>query len=148
MKRKYNLSKFVKAMEKEGYTALFHGLSLRKAYSKTEVVKSALKEIEQPYNLRGNKVVDSLVEKGFFVEPGHDEQKFDELKYNVGKISISNIRMLVSNDCNYACRYCQIEENMEQEQRKHNMSIETARKALDLFEKNSCLLYTSPSPRD
>ena len=137
MARKYNLSRFVRTLDKEGYTALFDGLTLRKAYGQAGVVRAALKDIQQPYALGINKTVDSLIEKGFFVELGDDELRFNEIRDNVGKISISNLRLLVSNDCNYACKYCQIEQNIEPEQQQYNMSIEVAQKALELFERNT-----------
>ncbi len=137
MARKYNLSRFVRTLNKEGYSALFNGLCLRKAYGKTGVVRSALKEIEQPYTLGINKTVDRLIEKGFFVEPDDDQLRFNEIRDNVGRISISNLRLLVSNDCNYACKYCQIEQNIGPEQQQYNMSIEVAAKALELFESNT-----------
>ncbi len=137
MTRKYNLSRFVRKLDKEGYTALFNGLSLRKAYGKTGVVRSALKEIEQPYTLRTNEIADSLIERGFFVELGDDELRFNEIRHNVGRINISNLKLLVSNDCNYACKYCQIEQNIGPEQKQYNMSIEVAKKALELFERNT-----------
>lgn len=137
MDNKYKISDFVKRLDRGGFTALFNGLTLKKVYGKTEIIASALNEIKQPYNLGKNKIADSLIESGFFVENGKDEQLFSDLKNKVGRINISNIVMLVSNDCNYACTYCQIEENMEQEQKKFNMSADVAKKALDLFEKNS-----------
>ena len=125
MARKYNLSRFVRTLGQNGYTALFNGLSLRKAYGKTQVVRYAMKEIELPYTLKTSEITDSLIERGFFVEPGDDELRFDETRRNVGSINISNLRLLVSNDCNYACKYCQVEQNMEPEQKQYNMSIES-----------------------
>lgn len=137
MNKRYSVSKYVKRLDRKGYTALFNGLTLKKAYGKTEVIDSAIKEMQQPYNIGKNQITDILIKNGFFVELEQDEIIFNSLKKEVGRINISNIVMLVSNDCDYACKYCQIEENMKQEQMKHNMSIEVAKKVLDLFESNS-----------
>lgn len=137
MSEKYSLSSYIKRFDKRGYTALFNGLTVKKVFGKTEVIDSALREIEKTYALGKNETVDKLIENGFFIRSGVDKEIFDDLKDKVGSIKISNIVMLVSNDCNYACTYCQIEENMEQEQRRYNMSVAIAEKALDLFEKNS-----------
>ena len=138
MPRNYKVSKYIKRFDKDGYTALFNGLSLKKAYGRSDVIDSLIKEIKKPYVLGKSKLADDLIENEFFIRPDWDSRRFNELKNTVGKIKISNVVLLVSNDCNYACKYCQIEENIEESQKKFNMPIEVAKKALDLFEKN-CL---------
>ncbi len=134
---KYDLSRYAKRLDRNGYVALFNGLSLKKAFGKKEEVDSALARVRTPYVLGESSTIDSLIDNGFLVEDGEDKRRFDELKFRVGKINISNIVMLVSNDCNYACKYCQIEENMGGGQQKYDMTIGVAKKALDLFERNS-----------
>jgi uncharacterized protein len=137
MNQKFSLSKYVKRFDGGSYTSLFHGLTLKKAYGRTEAIDKALKEIEESDALQNNGVIRTLIENGFVVEDGKDETRFSDIKGQLGKSNVSNIVMLVSNNCNYACKYCQIEENMEHEQKIFNMSIDDAKKALDLFEKNS-----------
>jgi len=53
-----------------------------------------------------------------------------------GNVSISQMVLLVSTRCNYNCAYCQIEKNM-MDDNMVNMSYDIARKALDLFLRNS-----------
>lgn len=137
MGKTYQLSRFVRKLEKEGYTALFNGLTLKKAYLGTSLFQDVCQCIEKPYRPGENNVVDRLIHAGFLVTADADQVLFDEIRAAVGKINISNVRLLVSNDCNFRCSYCQIEENMETEQQKYNMTIDVAKKAMDLFEKNS-----------
>ena len=68
-----------------------------------------------------DKIVDNLIKNGFFIQQGEDEKKFNELKSQVGKFNISNIVMIVDNRCNFKCKYCQIEENMNAEQSGHSL---------------------------
>lgn len=137
MLREYSPSKYLKRFDRKGYTCLFNGLTMKKVYVPKKIIDSIFRTIKKPYVLGKNKNIDMLIEKGFFITPGEDTRLFGKLQKSTGVIRISNIVMLVSNDCNYACAYCQIEENMNQEQKKFNMSIEVAKKALDIFEKSS-----------
>lgn len=137
MTKKYSLSTFVKQFDKGMYTALFNGLTLKKMYAKTQVIEPFLKSIQHSVNVEQKNIFNPLIENGFLVEPRLEKDTFNRIKNSVGKINISNVRLLVSNDCNFACAYCQIEENMEIEQKKFHMPIKTAEKALGLFEKNS-----------
>jgi len=137
MDETYRLSRFVRKLEKNGYTALFNGLTLKKAYLSSELFRSALQEIAQPYRIGRNAVADRLIHAGFLVTADADRALFDKIRASVGKIDISNVRLLISNGCNFRCSYCQIEENMAVEQQQYNMTIDVAQKAMDLFEKNS-----------
>lgn len=126
MNEKYHLSDYAKRFDKNGNTALFNGLNLKKAYGKTEIINRAITSLDN-----------SLIKNNFLVKPGQDEARIRELRSQIGSINISNIVMIVDNRCNYACSYCQIEENMDSKQKSYAMSKETAKKALDLFEKNT-----------
>lgn len=137
MSKKYQVSSYAKRFDRDGQSALFHGLSMRKAYGEKEVINDALKKIKKPYTRKQNQSIDFLIDAGFFVQPREDEQRFSELKKQVGKIGIKNIVMIVDNRCNNACTYCQIEQNMNEEQGSQAMPIDVAKKALDLYERNS-----------
>ncbi len=136
MNTKYQLSDYVKKISNGDYTAFFNGLTMKKVYGKKAVMEAVIKGIQEPYTKGADRNIDLLIANDFFIEPGFDQDRFNEIKSGVGKINISNIVMIVDNRCNYRCLYCQIEENMEDEQKKHKMSIETAKNALDLYEKN------------
>jgi uncharacterized protein len=135
--KEYRISKYVERLNRGGFTALFNGLTLKKAYGKDSVIDSALKAIEEPYAVKKNQITDPLIENGFFVESGHEEIGYNNLRNKVGGINISNIVMIVDNRCNYNCKYCQIEKNMDSEQNNYCMPIPIAEKALNLFEMNS-----------
>lgn len=137
MFKKYIPSKYNKRFNKGAFSSLFNGLTLKKIYARGKTINSVFKILKKPYVLGKNKIVDEFINNGFFVKPGDDKKLFGKIRKTTGAIGISNIVMLVSNDCNYACSYCQIEENMNSEQKKFNMSLETAKRALDIFERNS-----------
>lgn len=137
MIKKYKLSKYVKRFDRAGYTCFFNGLTMKKTYALKSFVDSILKSRNACFIKGSNKNIDKLIKEHFLVAPGEDKKLFGSIKKTTGKIRVSNIVMLVSNDCNYACSYCQIEENMQDRQKKFNMTLDTAKKALDLFEKNS-----------
>lgn len=134
---RYQLSAYTRRFDKGGHSALFNGLTLRKAYGKRAVMDGALETIAAPYDLGDDEVVDSLIRLGFIVSSGSEGAWFERLRNEVGRIDISNIVMIVDNRCNYSCTYCQIEENMNKEQKNHRMPIGVAERALTLFERNS-----------
>jgi len=134
-------SRFTHLFEKNNCTALFHSAKLNKVYTNTKLLNILLKKTQKPVEekiLKNNfppKLVDQLTEKSFLVEPGEDEKFIVEIRRKVGSFSIRNLVLLVSNDCNFDCSYCQIEKNMPKE-RKVSMDIDTAQKALQLFNRN------------
>lgn len=126
MTEQYSRSKYVRRFDRGEYSGLFHGLTMNKVYGKKESIDRAIEIKQQP-----------LIDSGIYVLPGQDGKRFDELRSQVGDIGIKNIIMIVDNRCNNACKYCQVEENMNAEQSSYAMSEEVAKKALDLYEANS-----------
>lgn len=136
------ISRDVYLFEKDGFTALYHALYMAKVYGDSalsevfhylEVPKKKKEVIKKfPKNL-----IETLIAENIIVDENNREKEFlDSIKKNIGKFAMKNIVLLVSNDCNFKCAYCQIEENMETD-RMINMPHGVAEKALDLFKKNS-----------
>ncbi|MBF0543338.1 MAG: radical SAM protein [Candidatus Riflebacteria bacterium] len=124
----YRLSEFVRRFDKGNYSALFNGLTLQKIYSEKNYLDSMIQSAQNSES--------PLRRHGFCTTPEQDNQRYQILKSGTGHIGIKNIVMLVDNRCNYRCDYCQIEENMNESQMSHSMTLDTAEKALDLFEAN------------
>lgn len=142
MDKQYLISKFVHRFTNENFVALWHSLRMEKVYG-----KKMLNDIYEYFctpRLLGEAVsvfpeaaVDELADRGFIVcDESCDLEVLAQLKQKVGLIDTRNLVLLVSNDCNFRCLYCQIEENMENKN-MINMSIEVAQKALDLLKRNS-----------
>ncbi|MFH1657590.1 MAG: radical SAM protein [bacterium] len=80
----------------------------------------------------------NVLEKRFIVDSATDEMeelKFLQKKY-LGHPRVSLMYLLLAEDCNLACRYCFIENNIAP-QNKHpsRMSMETAQQAIKFFAK-------------
>lgn len=133
--------------KKDGVAAVFHALLMTKVYGDSKLA-DLFNYLKSPRNKEdavkefGEPVVKELISKGIITDENDKEGRiFEGIKARVGKFNIKNIVMLVSNNCNFKCSYCQIEENMDR-RRMIDMSRETAKKALDLFKKN-----TSPAEK-
>jgi len=82
--------------------------------------------------------IGDLKSKGFLVE---DDENEDDMLLSIRKsieenVSIKNLRLLITENCNLGCDYCQIEKNLKST-RQINMSREIALKAVKLFKDNS-----------
>jgi uncharacterized protein len=133
----YHLSKFTRIYYQDAYCALFDGLTLKKIYAPSELIGSALSDPRQAYSRGANRIVDTLIDEGFLVDHTEERRRFEALKNKVGRLKISNMVMLVSNDCNYRCRYCQIEQNIAPENKHIRMPVDVAANALKYFKKNA-----------
>lgn len=140
---KFKISKYVHSFDNHNHGALLNSLTLKKCYGERKLIDK-IKNISEPQTkteLLGKlkkEHLDALIENEFLVSSGNDESKvLEKLRDKVGTFDIKNMVMLVSNNCNFRCSYCQIEENMNLNQQKHNMTKEIADKALELFKRSS-----------
>ena len=136
------MSKDVHVFKKDNNVALFHALNMSKVYGNDEL-SQLCDYLKEPKNKSqaeekfSSDLIKMLISKNVVVDEADSENELlDGIKERIGKFNIRNIVMLVSNNCNLRCSYCQIEENMEQEQ-MIDMSEEVAEKALNLLKKNS-----------
>lgn len=138
------IAKDVHLFEKDGFAALFNALYMTKVYGDSTLSKvfhylkssrnkdDAVKEFSKP-------LVELLISEHIIMnEEGQDDVLLKSIKGKIGKFQIKNMVLLVSNNCNFKCSYCQIEENMEKDRMVH-MSRQVADKALELFRRNSSL---------
>ncbi len=79
-------------------------------------------------------LLDVLLKNMIIIPEGVDDEA--ERQKHLSKIRppyIHNIYFLLTDDCNFACRYCFVREPMPDDQKSIYMSMETARKGLDLY---------------
>lgn len=132
---KLKISPFVKIFRKGNKIALFHTLLMKKAYGNIEL-EEYLKNIENG-KTRDISIKKQLLENGFLVEKSFSKENF----YNDFRIrlleqqpSIGLMYIIVTDSCNFRCKYCFIK---EAEEKKHleygHMSYETAREGVEFF---------------
>lgn len=140
---KLELSKYVKLFDNENFTCLFHSISMVKVYG-SKVLLDIYESLIEPVEYRiivekfPEKIIKQLIQNKFIVsnDSKNDDDELNNIKESVGKINVRNLVLLISNDCNFKCSYCQIEENMHEDSMV-NMSVKVADKALNLFKENS-----------
>ena len=136
------LSKHVHIFRKGGAVALMHALNMSKVYGSERLLRlydTCRQPVarEETTQFLPHELFEQFILKGFLVEADVDEEQLPEnLKQAVGRFNIKNLVLLVSNNCNFRCSYCQIEENMKPEH-MINMPGEVAGRAIDLFQRNS-----------
>lgn len=105
-------------------------LALINRYTMPLKVEDAIKDL-------GKSLYDHMIKGGYLVnETDNEEDIPDHMKKAVGRFNIRNLVLLVSNNCNFRCSYCQIEENMKREH-MINMPAEVAERAIHLLAHNS-----------
>jgi len=141
--KKLKISRFIHKFEKGNYAVLFRSLTLNKAYGKKDFINQLFNFFQSPISYGEaiqklpKDIIDNLVTNKIVVEDNLvDESNLHYFQGYAGKSTIRNIVMLVSNNCNFRCSYCQIEENMRTDH-MINMSESVADKALNVFKKNS-----------
>ncbi|MFA5147148.1 MAG: radical SAM protein [Candidatus Omnitrophota bacterium] len=142
-KKTIRLSEDVHLFERDGFAAFFHSLRMTKIYGDGKTLATLFRYLKTPRRRAdavkrfSKPLIEKLMSEGMAVEGmAAREASLKRIKKLVGKFDITNIVLLVSNNCNFRCSYCQIEENMAPEHMV-NMSREVAGKALDLFRRNS-----------
>ncbi|MFH0714713.1 MAG: radical SAM protein [Candidatus Diapherotrites archaeon] len=126
------LNPFVSVLRRNENVALFHHLTLQTVYlSKTEFEEM----IAGTLPLEETR---ALISKNFLVSNTFDENKyFEQFKKSVEtNPTIRVAYLLLTNQCNFRCKYCFIETRTHLQQTK-TMSKETAQKAIDLIGRNT-----------
>lgn len=78
--------------------------------------------------------VNALIHHGFISSEKSDENLLKEVKRKIKDSGFNNLFLIMTNQCNLACKYCFYQNSHRLKQNK--MSFETAKKAVDLFVKN------------
>ncbi len=140
------LSRWSHVIRKDGNIALFHSLNLTLLFFENRLTDliSELKLGSTPAHLHKHgadtvEILEELKAQGFVVPVEHNDNILLEEKQKeyVGKPSLETIFMLLTDVCNFACRYCFIKENMPPGyQVTKAMSWDTARTAIDVYFNN------------
>lgn len=102
------------------------------------VVDSVAKQL--PPDLREPFLVlaEELVKRNILVPPAYDEQGVLEVTSELlDRQRIRVLYLILTDECNFACRYCYIEGNLPEDYGFLRMTSETARRTLDFYAKHA-----------
>jgi radical SAM protein with 4Fe4S-binding SPASM domain len=137
---KVHWSKFVHIIEIENRKYLFHAVN-KKLFTLTEGIPelSASERMPNIDYLRDGLSI--LLKNGFILESEENENLLE--RSESPQTRLENLRILVTNECNLNCLYCQIERNMSV-QSPMGMSTDTAKDIIDWFSEK-CSKKNQPS---
>ena len=152
----YRLSRFCKVFQKEKVCALYHSLNMELVYipKKIERLLEIFKTGCTPKKYfdfyfrpvtsleKMNELLTALIEKEILIPSWSNEiSVITEIQKRLGTPEIEIMYLVLTDKCNMKCSYCFLETEAPAGFRPSNMSIETAKRAIDLFVK-----FLSPSP--
>lgn len=138
-----SLSRFSHIYQLDEAVALLHSLRLKPIYltnEKYDILKKWLNNTNSnleniPEDLK--EIVDNLIQYKIIKKTeDEDEKVLDYVKSLIPKPAISVCYMILSENCNLACKYCFLGNNDSKKRKmflKENMSIDTADKAVNFF---------------
>lgn len=140
------LSDHVYYFEKDGYFALWNALNFCKSYGGDTLkeVFFSLKSYKTPIGLNELQkypapIIAEFINNKYLCDISYEENSIfiDQLAKSE-KITIRNLVLLITNDCNFNCAYCQIEKNIKKSNKLLiNMSQAVADKAIALFKRHA-----------
>jgi len=138
------MSRFAHVYELENVVALYHSLRMKPVYLTLELYKNLQAWLassycnhydEAPETIR-NEVIELQKYKILIQTPGEDERVLQYVKSKIPSPAINVCYIILSEQCNFACKYCFLGNNDTDKRSSflsENMSADTADKALDFF---------------
>lgn len=127
---------------KRGFDVLLYHSILMKVLSPSKEDLELYKMFASPKKARDvlasnpkiSKSLEMLISSHFLVSSNVDEvQVFRDYFKDRTRFSINLMYLLSTDDCNFRCKYCFIEECMPKEHKFSYMDVETMKKAIDFF---------------
>ncbi len=149
MNNKLKFSRFAHQFNRSGTTALFNALRLRPVFveEKTARFLSLFEDWTDPAALltrddlplireEMERVVGQLAKNKILIDrPDFDDLVIEHFRSTLGKPYIKTAFLILTNQCNFECTYCFVENDIKKQKRPFiKMSRETAAKTLDFFE--------------
>ena len=135
-------SRFAHVYERENILAIFHTLNVKVIYINPQEDPLLADMIRDRRNITPTELteqqintVHELVNLGFLIENSDADTSLIESVRNdkIGYVNISIMYLLLTDQCNLACRYCFIEGSIPESHHFSLMSEATAKMAVDLF---------------
>lgn len=140
-------SRYCHWFQKSDTTALFHSLYVKTLFLDNNEHARLLSLITSRSSFNSHEltvaeqaVAERLYELGVLISQDEDEGSLvDELKDKyTGFPDIQIMYLILTETCNLACKYCFIENAMPVNRSLKNMTVTTAKKAVDLFSRSLC----------
>ncbi len=133
--------------QRENDYCIFHSLSLKKIYGNQDIfrifdifekgkkVSDILKEFSEKDKDKFLKTVTQMYNFSFLVEENLNEKELLNIaRKELPKKPLLNVMYLILTDkCNFACKYCFVEGNIKKDYKFSSMNEATAKRAIDLF---------------
>ncbi len=140
------VSKFTFFFRNNALFALYHAINMHLIYGNKNLVKiikcfsqissinCVLEKFQSEQREDVLSIITTLKNKGFLISHKMDESAvFEDFKQKLPQPSIVTLRLLITTKCNFFCKYCQIEQNLDASNERLHMDIPVAKKAVQLF---------------
>jgi len=153
----YRFSKFCKVFQKGNIRALYHSLNMELIYIPRVMEKllevfntgCTLKKYFDVYfqpltfSEKMNQLIEVLIEKEMLIPSNIDElETMRKIQNSLGRPEIEVMYLVLTDQCNMKCSYCFLETEAPAGYNPSDMSIETTKRAIDLFTR-----FLSSSPK-
>jgi len=133
-------SRFTHTLEKDGIVALYNSLRIQPLYLVKNILDSVVSFIDSGAALESctdnnlKAVLKQMAEYKIIVpNAAYDDSIFARLKTNTGKPAIQIAYFILTENCNFRCKYCFIMRGMPPDYKPLAMSAETADKAVETY---------------
>lgn len=128
------LSRFAHVFERDDVVALYHSLRMRPVYLPLSEWNAILRLLPSaPVGEVDRDALDALLEAKIIVNDADDDLAIDFFRSILGKPNISIVYFILTEKCNFSCRYCFVKNGMPEGYRERVMSVDVADQGLDKF---------------
>lgn len=139
--RDYRFSRFVHFLSIENSVALYNSLNLTLIYVTPQLFSFINQDSLNTKELFSDEMtepikslVDKLLKQRILVRIDENElEDYDYWQTILPTLPVGILYLLLTDSCNFSCKYCVIEGGIPQGFRRSLMSVTTAKKAIDLF---------------
>lgn len=139
----YRLSRYAHEFTNDGLVCLYHSLGIQTIYLGQKLWQKLKSNLDQPIEIwvdeletKGKKAVESLLDAHLLIPVEYDEGiMLQHVKDNCGwgKSEIGVLYLMVTEKCNFNCRYCFIEAGIPNDYHFEMMKPETADASIELL---------------
>lgn len=134
------LSRFTKFIPLGENTAVYHTINMAVLFLENEMAKRLQQgEIPLLESDSTRRLAEKMAEEKMLVEAGYDDLvDYRKIQDQLSDLPVSILYLLLTEKCNFACRYCFVEGGFPVEYKRTSMSCETARAGIDLYSRTIC----------
>jgi len=116
------------------YKAIYHALNMETVFVEDKLAKKISTGSLQNIPVQN---LENLKTRGLLIEDETEDTKsYKTVKDKLNSLPLTVLYLLVTDKCNFDCRYCFIEGGYTKNQSRNQMSQEIAKRGMDLFVKN------------